>query len=140
MITMFYDSTCPICAAEANHLAGDDILIITIKDGLKILNQHGIDDLTAMTYLCVIDGNDKLHTGIHAVRLVHKTTNTKFNRVLHLPIIKQMSAWVYPLFAKYRYKIPTWLIDKMFGTLNMADNCQNGVCQLSPKERLKNAP
>lgn len=88
MITMFYDSTCPICAAEANHLAGDDILIITIKDGLKILNQHGIDELTAMTYLCVLDGNDKLHTGIHAVRLVHKTTNTKFNRVLHLPIIK----------------------------------------------------
>ncbi|MBE9590463.1 DUF393 domain-containing protein [Moraxella sp. K127] len=136
MIKMYYDDTCPICRTEAYHIKSDDIHIIAIKDGLAELQKHGIDELTAMTYLCVLDDNNVMHKGIKAVRLLHQTANTKFNKLLHLPIIKPLSAIIYPLFAKYRHKIPKWLIIKLFGNVQEINECDNGICQLSPKDRL----
>lgn len=136
MITMFYDDSCPICRTEAYHIKSDNIIIIAIKDGLSELQKHGIDELTAMTYLCVLDNQNIMHTGIHAVRLLHKTANSKFNKLLHLPIIKPLSAIIYPVFAKYRHKIPKRLIIKLFGDIQTLDKCHDGVCQLSPKARL----
>lgn len=138
---MYYDDTCPICRTEAHHMASDKIRIVAIKDGLDELNKYGIDELTAMTYLCVLDNNNVMHTGIHAVRLIHKTANSQFNQLLHFPIIKQISAIIYPLFAKYRHKIPNWIIIKLFGHTiqsdDMNNDCKNGICRLPPKERLK---
>ena len=132
---MFYDDTCPICRTEARHIKSDKIGIIPIKDDLVQLQQHGINKINVMTYLCVLDDKNVMHTGIHAVRLLHQTANSKFNKPLHLPIIKPFTAIIYPLFAKYRHKIPKWLIIALFGSIK--NDCDNGICQLTPKERLK---
>ena len=139
MITMYYDDTCSICCTEAYHLASDKITIIAIKQGLDELNKHGIDELTAMTYLCVLDDDNKMHIGIHAVRFIHQTADSQFNKLLHFPIIKQISAIIYPIFAKYRHKIPTWFIIRLFGdVINTPQyQCHDNVCHISPKKRLK---
>lgn len=88
-----------------------------------------------MTYLCALDDKNVMHTGIYAVQLLHQRANSKFNKPLNLPIIKPLTAIIYPLFAKYHQKIPKWLIIALFG--NIKNDCDNDICQLVPKERLK---
>lgn len=69
-----------------------NIHIIPTKDGLAELQTYGIDELTAMNYLCVLDDNNAMHTVIKSVRLLHKTADTKFNKLLRFPVIKPLSA------------------------------------------------
>lgn len=138
MITMYYDDKCPICRTEATHMADkkpNDICIVSVAEAVDTLAAFGISEVEAMTYLCIQDENGKMHTGMNAVRLLYKTADLPIARVFNLPIIKQVSDVVYPIFARNRYRIPNWITRLVFGKV-ATDNCENGVCSLPPKERL----
>lgn len=137
MITMYYDSSCPACTAESQLLrnkAPNKICAKAVIDSLDELQQANISQLDAMTYLCVKDADGNMVMGIHAVRLLYQTANMPMAKFLNLPIIKPLSAFCYPIFAKNRYKIPNWLITLIFS--KPKSHCDNGVCQLPPKDRL----
>lgn len=81
MISVFYDSDCPICQSEIDHLmqkCPDKIIGIPVLSALDELNRYGIDKIEALTYLCVKDANGQLHKGIDAVRLLHISADTPF--------------------------------------------------------------
>lgn len=138
MISVYYDSDCPICQSEIDHLmqkCPDKIIGIPVLSALDELNRYGIDKIEALTYLCVKDANGKIHKGIDAVRLLHISADTPFAFWLTMPVVKQISGWIYPIFARHRYKIPKRIAYLLFD--KPKTNCENGVCHLSPKERLK---
>lgn len=142
MLTMFYDSECPICRTEAYHLhekSPDKVTIVAVDDALDTLQKAGISRTDAMTYLCVQDnslqGGGKIHTHMDAVRLLYTTTGASFAWVLHLPIIQQASDIVYPIFARNRYYFPDWVTRLIFGKVAEADNCKDGVCHIPPAKR-----
>ncbi|MFW2177685.1 MULTISPECIES: thiol-disulfide oxidoreductase DCC family protein [unclassified Moraxella] len=138
MLTMFYDSECPICRTEAYHLnekSPDKVKIVAVDDALDTLQQAGISRTDAMTYLCVQDEDGKMHTHMDAVRLLYTTTGANFAWVLHLPVIKQVGDVVYPIFARNRYYFPDWLTHLVFGKVAEADNCKDGVCHIPPTKR-----
>lgn len=138
MIRVFYDSDCPICQSEIAHLTAknpDKILGIPVKYALDELKAVDIDEIEALTYLCLKDENGKIYKGMSAVRLLHKTANSKFALILELPIIKQLSELIYPIFARHRYKIPRWIAHLLFGKPKV--ECENGICQIAPKDRIK---
>lgn len=135
MITVFYDDDCPICQSEIAHLCQkcpDKINVIPVKMAIDELQQAGISQVDALTYLCIKDENEQFVTGIHAVRLLHQTTDTRIGKWLQLPIIKPISAWFYPIFVRHRYKIPPIIARWLFGQ----SNCNGGTCYLSPETRL----
>lgn len=135
-LTMYYDDSCPICRTEAMHMAENNtIRIMPVSQSLDTLQRFNISQLEAMTYLCVQDDNGVMYKGMEAVRVLYDVAGIKWAKYLHYPVIKQSSEIIYPLFAKYRYKMPKWLIKKLFGTV--AEDCTDGVCHLPPKERLK---
>lgn len=138
-ITMYYDAHCPVCRTEALHMADkkpDNIHIIPIHQAVDELAQFGISEVDAMTYLCVKDDNDQLHKGMDAVRLLHQVAETGVAKWLDLPLIKQASDWVYPIFARNRYRIPNWVTKLAYGELIEDTTCENGVCSLPPQQRL----
>lgn len=147
MLTMFYDSECPICRTEAYHLhekSPDKVTIVAVDDALDTLQKAGISRTDAMTYLCVQDnslqGGGKIHTHMDAVRLLYTTTGASFAWILHLPVIKQASDIVYPIFARNRYYFPDWFTRLIFGKVVFgkvaeADNCKDGVCHIPPAKR-----
>lgn len=140
MLTMFYDSECPICRTEAYHLhekSPDNVTIVAVDDALDTLQQAGISRTDAMTYLCVQDESGKIYTHMDAVRLLYTTTGASFAWVLHLPVIKQASDMVYPIFARNRYYFPDWFTRLMFGKVAEADNCKDSVCHIPPAKRTK---
>lgn len=59
-----------------------------------------------MTYVVVQDNLGQMHKGVNAVRLLYKSANVSLVDLLYLPIIKEISDFVYPIIAKNRYKIP----------------------------------
>lgn len=138
MITVFYDSDCPICQSEIAHLTAKNpnkILGIPVKYALDELNKAGIAEIEALTYLCLKDENGQIYKGMSAVRLLHKTAGTKASILFELPIIKPLSEIIYPIFARHRYKIPKWIAHLLFG--KPPADCDNGVCQIAPKDRIK---
>lgn len=142
-IIMFYDNTCPICLTEAQHMHdnhADKITIMSVEDGKHQLQAAGINQVEAMTYLCVQDEAGTIHKGMSAVRLLYKTAGYRFVCVLSLPLIKPLSNLIYPIFARYRYSIPNWLTKLLFGEVAQQSNlssCDDGVCQLPASDRIK---
>lgn len=109
MITMYYDDKCPICRTEALHMAEkkpNDIRIIPIHQALDELAKFGMSELNAMTYLCVQDEQGNIQKGMDAVRLLYKTAELPMARAFNLPIVKQASNMIYPIFARNRNRIP----------------------------------
>lgn len=136
MISVFYDSDCPICQSEIDHLiqkCPDKIIAVPVLSALDELNSYGIDKIDALTYLCVKDSGGQIYKGIEAVRLLHITADTPFAFWLKMPIIKQISGWVYPIFARHRYKIPKRITHCLFGKPKA--ECDNGACHIDPKNR-----
>lgn len=140
MITMYYDDKCPVCRTEALHMADkkpSDIRIIPIHQAVDELAEFGISEVDAMTYLCVKDSQNHIHKGMDAVRLLYKTAELPMARAFNLPIVKQASNMIYPIFARHRNRIPHWVAELVYGKLATDETeCENGVCSLPPKERL----
>lgn len=140
MITMYYDDKCPVCRTEALHMADkkpSDIRIIPIHQAVDELAKFGISEVDAMTYLCVKDSQNHIHKGMDAVRLLYKTAELPMAKAFNLPIVKQASNMIYPIFARHRNRIPHWVAELVYGKLATDETeCENGVCSLPPKERL----
>lgn len=138
MITMFYDSDCVLCTTNAYLLQekSNDIAIIPVNQSIELLSQYGFSQIDAMTYVIVSDNQGNFYQGMNAIRLLYKTANMPMHQILYLPIIKQISDFLYPIIAKNRYKIPKWLIKVIYGRL-LKNVCDTNYCQLSPQEKLQ---
>ncbi len=134
-ITMFYDSHCPLCHTEAVNMQRrrpQDIRIVPVDEAVAELAAAGISRTQAMTYLCIYDaGKQRWHTHMDAVRLLYQTAGlTLLHHVLCLPLIKQAGNVLYPVFARHRYRIPKWLIRRLYGRV-----CDDGMCSIPPAKR-----
>lgn len=131
MITMFYDDKCPVCRTEAQHLhekSPNKITIVAVDDAVATLTKAGISHNDAMTYLCVQDNYGHIQTGMAAVRLLYQTAELPFATALSLPLIKQASEIIYPIFARNRNRVPRWVIKLVYG--HLAADCTDGRCKV----------
>lgn len=131
MITMCYDDKCPICRTEALHMAAkkpNAIRIMPIADAIDELATFGISEVDAMAYLCVKDSKGEIHKGMDAIRLLYKIAELPFASALSLPIVKQASEVIYPIFARNRNRIPNWVAKLVYG--KVVDGCENGMCKM----------
>lgn len=136
-ITMYYDDACVLCSTEALNMQARNpqaIRLMPVDRGLDILQAAGFNRVDAMTYLCVQDSNDNWYTHMDAVRLLYKTAGIKWASMLYLPIVKQLGNFAYPYVARNRYRIPNWLIKKIYGRAAM-QVCKDGVCRIDPAKR-----
>ncbi len=137
MIGIFYDDKCPICQSEIAYFYQkypERITPIAISMAMDELNKAGISQIDALTYLHAKDEQGTLYQAMDAVRLLYKTCDRKWVFLFDLPIIKALSDFIYPIFARHRYKIPKWLIGMVFGK---TITCADGSCALPAHKRLK---
>ncbi|MFB2539518.1 MULTISPECIES: thiol-disulfide oxidoreductase DCC family protein [unclassified Acinetobacter] len=139
-VTMFYDADCILCSAEAKALVADnpaDIEIVPVNDAVEELQQAGISYQDAMTYLCVRDEHGNWHTHMDAVRLLYRTAGWNKGKWLGLPVLKQVSDAIYPIFARNRYRFPQWFVRGyvQWMTKTAVPVCDGGSCQINPQQR-----
>ena len=114
MIKVFYDGKCNLCKKEINYyksISSNNVFkwfdIATNPKHLLLIN---VSQKNALLYLHAIDEKGTLFIGVDAFLLIWK--NLKYWKILYyfisLPIIKQLSIFLYKKFANYRFSKLTY--------------------------------
>ena len=108
-----------------------DMDLIALSHGTDELEQHGIKLEDALTLMHVIDEQGKLHIGMDAIRLMYRRLGKpKTAWFTSLPVLRGFFDWLYPIFARHRYKMPVWLLG-----IGVKDVCQDGYCQMPAQQK-----
>ena len=133
-LTIFHDDSCVICRTEMARfysIYSADMDLIALSHGTDELEQHGIKLEDALTLMHVIDEQGKLHIGMEAIRLMYRRLGKpKTAWFTSLPVLRGFFDWLYPIFARHRYKMPVWLLG-----IGVKDVCQDGYCQMPAQQK-----
>ena len=133
-LTIFHDDSCVICRTEMARfysIYSADMDLIALSHGADELEQHGIKLEDALTLMHVIDEQGKLHIGMEAIRLMYRRLGKpKTAWFTSLPVLRGFFDWLYPIFARHRYKMPVWLLG-----IGVKDVCQDGYCQMPAQQK-----
>ena len=133
-LTIFHDDSCVICRTEMARfysIYSADMDLIALSHGADELEQHGIKLEDALTLMHVIDEQGKLHIGMNAIRLMYRRLGKpKTAWFTSLPVLRGFFDWLYPIFARHRYKMPVWLLG-----IGVKDVCQDGYCQMPAQQK-----
>ena len=136
-LTIFHDDSCVICRTEMARfysIYSADMDLIALSHGTDELEQHGIKLEDALTLMHVIDEQGKLHIGMEAIRLMYRRLGKpKTAWFTSLPVLRGFFDWLYPIFARHRYKMPVWLLGINVKDVN--DACQDGYCQMPVQQK-----
>ncbi len=129
MLTIFYDSHCPLCSAEMTHLMQHDnenkIALVDLHDPQLLSQYPQINFDKAMR---VLHGEYQGNT-LLGLEVTHRAWTLVGKGLwvapLNWPIIKPVSHLFYLMVAKYRHPISSFLA-KVFGL--KAKNCDSGAC------------
>ena len=129
MLTIFYDSHCPLCAAEMRHLKQFD------RDGqIDLVDLHQTDfeslypEISFDKAMQILHGQyrGKLLLGLQVTHRAWTIVGKGFwVAPLNWPIIKTISHWCYLVLAKYRHPISAG-VAKLFNLDN--SQCISGTC------------
>jgi len=107
---MFYDSWCPLCAAEVRQLQALDV-----NGDLQFVDIHGADFRTDWPHIDPERANRILHAqrddgtmlyGLDVSAAAWATVGRhRWLKLLRLPVIRWFADMGYRLFARYRYSI-----------------------------------
>ena len=139
-ITIYYDSSCPLCNQEMTRLKQHD------HAGQLILNDCSAATFVApagapaksemMKLLHVLTADGVWVIGVPAFRLAY--AGVGFNFVtgwLDKPYINRMMRLLYPHIARHRYLIPEWVAQAWFNwlatqALRRSSTCANDQCNI----------
>lgn len=130
--TVFFDNECPLCIREMalvreQNVSGS-LKTVPIQGNEAALTGYGIGVTEAMTLLHVVDEEGGVLKGMAALRLVYRECGGRpIARIWNWPLLRVVADWGYPIFARYRYYLPRWLLPR--------PQCEDGVCHLPPHRR-----
>jgi predicted DCC family thiol-disulfide oxidoreductase YuxK len=137
MLTIFYDSTCPLCAKEMTALMRYDqrnaIELVDLSGGDWQARYPDIELSEAMRVLHAYEGQ-KLLLGLDVTAAAWKAVGKKpWVQVLRWPVVRWFADKFYIFFANNRYRISGLLLGQQ--------RCQNDACaigsdDLTNKEQL----
>ena len=138
-LTIFYDSLCPLCAKEMDHLKRRDkqkkIDFVSLQDPQCQIDYPELDIDKAMRVLHAkhadghwLQGLDVTH---HAWSLVGRGFLTA---PLRWPGVSRIADVAYLFFAKHRYRISFWLTGQARCVPCAQNNAHTDSCSVSNKK------
>ncbi len=125
ILTIFYDSYCPLCSAEINQLKAYDS-----NNQLSFEDIHAVDFVQRYPYIDKVEANKLLHGqlsngdmiyGLDVTCMAWKTVGKhRWLSILRWPVIRWLSDRAYLLFARHRNTISCLVTGK-----NKDLNCQS---------------
>lgn len=145
-VQVFYDASCRLCAAEMHNL--------------RLRDQHGrlhfVDCSSAdytggpapraelMQALHCQDAAGRVFVGVDAFQLLYRTVGLhQVQTMLANPLIGGLSRRLYPVVARYRQRLPAWLIAPLFeraarkaaqAAAQRSQTCAQGWCELPERD------
>ena len=125
ILTIFYDSYCPLCGAEINQLKAYDS-----NNQLSFEDINAVDFIQRYPYIDQVEANKLLHGqlssgeiiyGLDVTCLAWKTVGKhRWLSILRWPVIRWFSDRAYLFFARHRNSISS-----LFSSKNKNLNCQS---------------
>ena len=125
ILTIFYDSYCPLCSAEINQLKAYDS-----NNQLSFEDIHAVDFVQRYPYIDKVEANKLLHGqlsngdmiyGLDVTCMAWKTVGKhRWLSILRWPVIRWFSDRAYLFFARHRNTISSLVAGK-----NKDLNCQS---------------
>nr|WP_086938612.1 DUF393 domain-containing protein [Thaumasiovibrio occultus] len=113
---VFYDASCPLCVKEMTALKqhiGDKVRFINVLNTERMTHHPQINIERSQKELHVIDHQGQLRVAVDAnVYLWELAEKKAYLKLLRLPLIRQLAALGYRLFARHRYTISRLLTGK----------------------------
>jgi predicted DCC family thiol-disulfide oxidoreductase YuxK len=131
-ITVFYDGSCSVCAAEIEHYRRMDqagrLLLIDISAPDFRPELYSIDRQAFMHELHVIDRKGEVYRGIDSFRAIWQafpasTLYGLLGSIITLPVINPLARLCYRGFARIRRYLP-----------KNSGNCTSSSCGIRDKE------
>ena len=129
ILTIFYDSYCPLCSAEINQLKAFDS-----NNQLSFVDIHAADFVQHYPYIDTVKANKLLHGqlsngdmiyGLDVTCMAWKTVGKhRWLAILRWPGIRWVSDRAYLFFARYRNTISSLLMPRKKGTIGQK-NCNS---------------
>lgn len=139
-LTIYYDSSCPLCNQEIMRLKQRDqqnnlILIDCSAD--NFVTPAGVPSQQKMMELMhAFTADGKWLIGVPAFRLAYAGVGFQFVADwLDKPLVSCAMHKIYPVIAKHRYLIPGWFAAVWFNwlaaqSLRRSQSCANGQCKI----------
>lgn len=109
-LTIFYDSRCPLCLAEIQHLVRHDV-----DNHIRLIDLHACDLNRLYPHINKQQAMQRLHGELDTGEMLYGLDVTcmawslvgkyRWLKILRWPLIKPISDLGYQLFARYREKI-----------------------------------
>ena len=119
-LTLYYDASCPLCAAEMDNLKLRDR-----HDRLRLVDCSPPDfndspagctraELMALMHAQTADG--QVLRGVAAFELAYAAVGLEtVARLLRAPVLRPLAEWLYPHIARNRQRLPNVLSKLLFG-------------------------
>lgn len=126
-LTVFYDGSCSICAAEVEHYRSKDhagrLVLVDISAADFKPGAYNIDLQAFMYELHVIDQKGTVSTGIDAFRAIWlafpaSTLYGLLSTIITLPLLTPLARLCYKGFARIRRHLP-----------KRSSDCANNTCR-----------
>ena len=116
-LTIFYDSHCPLCLVEMQHLKRFDehkrIKLVDLHNDKLLESYPHINKQDAMRKLHAQQDNGDMLYGLDVTAIAWNLVGKyRFVKILRWPVIRLFSDLLYKLFAKYRDSISLLLTGK----------------------------
>ncbi len=139
-LTIYYDRSCPYCEHEMRRLKEcdrEDNLLLIDCSAPDFVSPPGAPDVSRlMQWLHARTADGQWLVGAPAIQAAY--AGAGFDMVaawMDRPLAARTLKWLYPLIARYRYLLPTWVATAWFAWLarraaRRAQACANGKCEL----------
>lgn len=112
-LTIFYDSECPLCVYEMQHLQGRDqhrrLAFEDIHQADFSTRFAHINPASAMAQLHGERRDGRLLLGLDVTACAWALVGVSGFKLLRWPLIRPLADFAYRLFARHRYRISRWL-------------------------------
>ncbi|WP_169717454.1 DCC1-like thiol-disulfide oxidoreductase family protein [Comamonas serinivorans] len=143
-VQVYYDASCRLCAAEMTNLRVRDL-----QQRLRFVDCSAPDFASGpvgradlMQAMHCQDAGGRVFSGVDAFRvLYHAVGLDPVQRALAHPLLGGLSRRLYPWVARYRQRLPAWLIAPLFeraarraalAAAQRSQTCSAGRCELPP--------
>jgi predicted DCC family thiol-disulfide oxidoreductase YuxK len=139
-ISIYYDSSCPLCNQEMTRLKQLDqagnLNLIDCSSASFAAPEGSPGKENMMQLLHVLTADGVWVIGVPAFRLAYAGVGFHFVADwLDKPYVSRVMHRIYPLIARNRYLIPGWFAEVWFNwlasqALRRSQSCSNGQCKI----------
>lgn len=130
-LTLYYDASCQLCSAEIRNLKARDTegRLLLVDCSPADFREGPAPREALMNAIHAVDADGRVFVGVETFRVAYGAVGLRaVSRALGLPGIAQVAERAYPVLVRNRYRLPRWLIGRLFERAARRATMRSSAC------------